>query len=205
MKRFSPSAIDTFENPVKRGQSRLALGPFASKNMITCWQNGRRVLMHSSEVAKMMKKPTSSCAGLTRASMMPRNAFNLSMDCNRTRVCASAENSMPRSGKPGPGVKRSNDEEKMTGSISNATFGLTPLPILPRNRSLAQNESWQLLAKEMARLAGQPQHCHKPACRRAKRCAGGVDACYLREFVAVDVAMQRDVLPAIRRAAGGAS
>jgi hypothetical protein len=71
------------------------------------------------------------------------------------------------------------------------TFDFTPPPLAPRSRALAESNIWQKLAKEMARVAGHPARCHKPACRRAKQCTGGADACYLREFDAVDVAMQR--------------
>lgn len=155
MKRFSSSPNDTLSNPVEQG------------HMVSCWQNGRRVLMHSSEVARMMKKgvpskPTSSCHASTPSSAAPPQGADA---CDKW-------------GHDG------NERAKQT-------FDLTPPPLVPRSRTLAGHEIWQKLAKEMARVAGHPPRCHKPACRRAKQCTGGADACYLREFDAVDVAMQR--------------
>ena len=65
------------------------------------------------------------------------------------------------------------------------------LPLLPRPRSIAENPSWQLLAKVLAGQAGYPQHCHRRICRRSGKCAGGSDACYLREFEIMDVTINR--------------
>ena len=189
MNRLSPPITDTLENPAKRGQSRLALGPFASKNMVTCWQQGRRVLMHSSEVAKMMRKESSS-------SSLPMKRCDGSKPCMDYRV-SHRQTALTRGPmQPGNDEGREADDKKKT-----ASFDLTPPPIRPRGRSLAQNESWQKLAKEIARAANHPPHCHKKQCRRSKKCEGGNDACYLREFETVDVLMQRHVLPAIKRGA----
>lgn len=155
MKRFSCSPNDTLSSPVKHG------------HMVSCWQNGRRVLMHSSEVARMMKKgaspkPILSCRASTPLSV----AISERVDARD---------------------KRAHDGNE----TAKQTYDLTPPPLVPRSRTLAGHEIWQKLAKEMARVAGHPPRCHKPSCRRAKQCSGGADACYLREFDAVDVAMQR--------------
>lgn len=145
---------DSLENPLRRG------------HMIATWQNGRRVLMHSSEVAKLMRKekqPDSSGA-------------------------ASSPSSSP-STQPGA------DE---SGKAVDRKYDLTPPPIAPRSRSVANNENWQLLAKLLMNACGAPRHCRKPACRRSHRCEGGRGACYLREFETVDVVIRRDLLPALK-------
>lgn len=188
MKRFSSSPNDTLSSPVERG------------HMVSCWQNGRRVLMHSSEVARMMKKGTQNPSPRAR------------------RTCAVRANKAER-GEGGERQSREPDEGRaqiapLTRSLRDhplpvtngergerdghaeavkaiASHDLTPPPLVPRSRTLAGHEIWQKLAKEMARVAGHPPRCHKPSCRRAKQCTGGADACYLREFDAVDVAMQR--------------
>ncbi|MCW5675742.1 MAG: hypothetical protein KIT15_14280 [Xanthobacteraceae bacterium] len=146
---------DTLSNSVKHG------------HMVSCWQNGRRVLMHSSEVARMMKKeasskPTPSCRASTPLSVGTSE-----------RVDARDQ--------------RGHDENER----AKQTYDLTPPPLVPRSHTLAGHEIWQKLAKEMVRVVGHPKHCHKSSCRRAKQCAGGQDACYLREFETVDVVMQR--------------
>jgi hypothetical protein len=192
MNRFSPSLTDTLENPVKHG------------HMITCWQNGRRVLMHSSEVAKKMKrevpKSTSSCP----ASQVGSSRLGQSSSPMSGKPDIGCRASTPLNAATPKGVdardKREHDEEKRTGASLKPSFDLTPSPIRPRSRSLAQNEGWQQLAKEMARVAKHPPRCHKRHCRRTKKCEGGKDASYFREFDAFDVVMQQHVLPAIRRA-----
>lgn len=101
--------------------------------------------------------------------------------------------------KPGneeAGVARNNAE-------SRASFDLTPPLIVARGLSLAETEGWQMLAKKLVHAAGHPPRCHKRRCRRSGECGGGKDACYIREFEAIDVAMQRYVLPAILRASRG--
>lgn len=87
--------------------------------------------------------------------------------------------------------EKDGEREIKTPAHEANKFDLTPPPLLPRSRRIAQNEGWQWLAKEMARIAGHPPHCRKPACRRSKKCEGGRGACYLREFDTVDVTMQR--------------
>lgn len=176
-------AANTLSNPVEHGF------------MITCWQQGRRMLMHSSEVAKMMKGARR--AGAVRAdpveqgeSREPDNGQSQAVRATRSRAVA-LDPSLPT-------------EKAEREAVAKPAYDLSPPPFRPRSRRLAENETWQLLAKEMVRLAGHPPRCHKAACRRAKKCAGGSDACYLREFDTVDVVMQRDVLPAIKRAGSAA-
>lgn len=167
MKRFSPAPVDTLQNPVKSGF------------MMTCWQNGARVMMHSSEVAKLMKKKE-RVEQEARSSLSEESPASASARPGASRVDARNKGACE-------------DKEKAKFSSD-----LTPPPIVPRARKLAENASWQFLAKEMLRVAGHPKHCHKPACRRAKRCIGGKDACYLREFETVDLVMQERVLAPLR-------
>ncbi|MBX3548282.1 MAG: hypothetical protein KF748_03935 [Xanthobacteraceae bacterium] len=164
--------------------------------MVTCWQNGRRVLMHSSEVAKMMKEQKQSPSSSMRH-------FDESKPCMDYRVShrQSAREDTRGPMRPGNDEKgvalvarepmQAGDDEAKKACAASKSFDLTPPPLRPRSRTLAGHEIWQKLAKEMARVAGHPKRCHKSSCRRAKQCAGGQDACYLREFETVDVAMQR--------------
>jgi hypothetical protein len=195
----------TPENPVKR------------RDLIVCWQNGRSVLLPASEVARLMTKETpakpsstrvdSSISSLpgrtgpresavsrgeTRQSMRPQRDPNLTMDHRvNPRVSLSAR---PRTW---PG----DDGEGGAGGRQNtASHGLTP-PYIPRNRSLARNEIWQLLAKRLADHTKHWRSCHAPRCRRAHQCMGGSNACFLREFEAVDEFFQRHLLPHIKRQA----
>jgi hypothetical protein len=191
MNRFSPSPTDTIENPVKHG------------NMITCWQQGRRVLMHSSEVAKLMRKQSSSPSlpdfsssswpDSIRPSMTPSDKSQRSMDYRASHRQAALTR--------GPMQPGNDEESRADDKKKTASYNLSPPPIRSRNRALAKAEGWQMLAKEMVRASGHPPRCHNARCRRSKKCEGGSNACYLREFEAVDVAMQRHVLSAIKRAA----
>lgn len=169
-----------------RGSDTL-LNPAARGHMVTCWQNGRRVLMHSSEVARMMKKvaqnpsPGSRRVGAVRANDAARGE-------------GGERQGRERDEGPGAGVAPHPIASRSPSSRERGEgnrYDLTPPQLVPRSRTLAGHEVWQKLAKEMARVAGHPKRCHKSSCRRAKQCAGGQDACYLREFETVDVVMQR--------------
>lgn len=166
---------DTLENPVKHG------------HMITCWQDGRRVLMHSSEVARMMKKEAQNPSPGSRRDRAVRAN-------DAARGEGGERQGRERDEGPGAGVAlhpvASRSPSPRAQGEGNR-YDLTPPQLVPRSRRLAGHEVWQKLAKEMARMAGHPKRCHKSSCRRAKQCAGGVDACYLREFETVDVVMQR--------------
>jgi hypothetical protein len=138
--------------------------------MVACWQNGCRVLMHSSEVARLMKKEPDLSSPGAQAGSSRREQSNL-----------------PISDKPGIG-----------STSATLAHNLAPPPIVPRRPALAENASWQMLAKEIVRAGGHPRHCHKRRCRRSGKCEGGDGACYLRDFETVDIVMQRDVLPGLR-------
>jgi hypothetical protein len=170
----------TAENPVKR------------RDMIPCWQNGRYMLLPASEVARLMKggNPSSSpgsaaCAsrreGDERHSRAPQEP-----GASVAPYAAASRSPAPR--------------EREEGS----DYGLAAPPYIPRNRSLARNEIWQLLAKRLADHTKHWRSCHAPRCRRAHQCMGGSNACFLREFEAVDEFFQRHLMPHIRREAARA-
>lgn len=170
MNRLSPSRSGTPENP-------RALKPSAANDMIACWQNGRRVLMHSSEVARMMKKDAAPSPSSLPGSGAAPGACSMRSDHQSEPQHCSDE--------------RVEHAHRASDKQAAKSFALEPPPIVPRRRALAQSAGWQMLAKRMVERAKHPPRCHKPACRRGKQCVGGEDACYLRAFAAVDVEMQR--------------
>jgi hypothetical protein len=176
------SGIGTLENPANQGF------------MVSCWQNGRRVLMHSSEVAKLMKKDS----GAPRANATPSPRASAPAKTRSERQFAAENGGALRLS---PAAKSPSHVVSDEGKLPAPGFDLSPPPIVPRSRSLAQSEIWQTLAKRMMEKTGQPPRCHKSSCRRRKRCIGGRNACYLRAFAAVDVVMQellRQQGPALR-------
>jgi hypothetical protein len=103
------------------------------------------------------------------------------------------------SGKQDKSPPKANASNAGTIEAVFAAHGLAPPQFVPRSRTLAESEMWQFVVKRVIERSGHPPRCHQAACRRSRKCMGGKDACYLRDFEFVDVFLQECVLSKLKK------